>query len=156
MSYYTAYICKKGHVASSTGIVTTKHCNKCGSLIISSCQECGAPILGKYYDDGIFFLPKYELPYFCGNCGKPYPWTSDILSKATELISLDADLDDEIKSLLIDSFMDLVVETPGSSALAVARYKKYLTKLSKIAQDGLRQLIIDVATDSIKKNLFGQ
>ena len=157
MSHYaTAYICTKGHVSSSGEEPSaTPFCRICGSEVISKCPNCGNRILGKQDVDELFFVAPYKLPYYCGFCGSPYPWTRDFLDRGIELLSLEQDLDEESVSLLKDSFPDLVIESPAATPLAVARYKKFFPKLAQFIQDGLKNIIVEVASETVKKSLFG-
>ena len=39
----------------------------------------------------------YSKPYYCHKCGNPYPWTQQIIDNAVEILSIDGEVDDEIK-----------------------------------------------------------
>ena len=154
--YYQAYICKKGHVLSYYGKNDSKYCSICGEEVVGKCANCGSPIRGKEHDedDSIISISKYKLPYYCCECSKPYPWTDAIISNAIEILSLDESLDQETKDVVINALPDLIVESINTP-IAVAKYKKYVAKAGKFVQDGLHQILINVATESIKNSLFG-
>ncbi|MBQ6126776.1 MAG: DUF2321 domain-containing protein [Erysipelotrichaceae bacterium] len=151
MSYHTAYICKKGHVLSFWKPCESKFCPECGSEVISECPNCHTQINGD--DKDIMVHSKYRRPYYCPACGKPYPWTQSILDNAVELVSLDDNLSDEIKSIIINAIPDLIVES-SSTPLAEARFKKYISFASDIVKDGLKQMFSAVLTEVFMTRLF--
>lgn len=154
MPYRNATICLNGHVLSSSQSNAETFCSKCGTQTYSSCLNCKAPIRGSYYVDGIVFAyDGYEKPYYCYNCGAPYPWTQKILDNAVELLSLDDELDSPSKELIKNAIPDLIVDTP-TTPIAIAKYRKGVANAGQIAKDSLRQLLIDVISETAKKTLF--
>lgn len=155
MGYYKkATICLNGHVASSSSANYRKFCKECGSETISLCPSCNSYIQGDYEVPGVVALGfKYNPPSYCHECGKPYPWTSTILDNAVELISLDDELPDEHKEIIKNALPDLIVETP-TTPVAVAKYKKYMSSATGFIKDSLRNLLVDVVSDAVKKSLW--
>lgn len=157
MKFHTAFICTKGHIISSTGAKQDKHCTVCGNPAINQCTHCNEPIRGSrdYSGTGIIApTSAINLPYYCHQCGNPYPWTESLINNAAELLSLDENLDQETINIIKNAIPDLLVECP-STPLAVAKYNKYISKAAKFAKDGMYQLLISVISDSVKKSLFG-
>jgi hypothetical protein len=95
----------------------------------------------------------YKLPYYCYNCGEPYPWTRLILDSAVELLSLDENLDEETRKIISNSIPDLIVESPATP-VAVARYKKYISSTQQFVRDGMKQLLVEVIAEALKKSIF--
>ena len=154
MGYSGATICLNGHVVSYRNANSQKYCSKCGQETYSTCTHCGQPIRGKYEAQGIVDLTGYyDKPYYCYNCGEPYPWTQIILDNAVELLALDDDINDESKQLIKDSLPDLMIETP-KTPIAVAKYKKGMSKAGQVVADSMRQLLVDVISETAKKVLF--
>lgn len=155
MGYYLdSTICLNGHVASSNNANYRKFCKDCGTETISSCQNCGTSIQGNYEVPGVIgFGTRYEAPSFCHECGKPYPWTEQVITNAIELLSLDEDLLDEHKEIIKSTFPDLVVETPVTP-VAVAKYKKYMPKAAEYVQNGVKSIFIDVVSEAVKKSIW--
>src|SRR3712207_8759605 len=72
----------------------------CGSEVIESCLFCVAPIPGGYAKitselqnlvtgERMKRITKYkntEIPNYCYQCGKPYPWTEKFLKDYKELL----------------------------------------------------------------------
>lgn len=156
MGYYQdTTICINGHVASSTESNYRKFCKKCGSETISTCPNCNTHIQGDYYTPDFAFIGfDYHPPSFCHECGKPYPWTAQIIDNAVELVSLDDELPKEHKEIIKGAFPDLIVETP-TTPVAVAKYKKYMPKAAEYVQNGVKKILYDVASEAVKKSIWG-
>jgi hypothetical protein len=76
MEYYSAAICRRGHVETSIRELTKgpigARCSDCGARILIACEGCCIRIRGapKGYSLG------YDPPQFCDSCGAPQPWAS--------------------------------------------------------------------------------
>lgn len=151
--FYTAQICENGHVISSYGDSTDSFCKKCGAVIISKCPTCGQPIKGKVNDD-YSYMYSYERPSFCTYCGSPFPWVVQAQEAAKELLTLDTALDPDEQKLLYDSIPDLVVDTPKSK-VAATRWSRFIARAKPQFQEAVKQILIDVISESAKKVLFG-
>ena len=149
-----ATICLNGHEISGTKANSQPYCEDCGARTISYCQYCGEPIHGHYRADGIARIGfKYIKPYYCWHCGEPYPWTEKILKNAVEILSLDETLNERDKEMIKASIPNLIVETPDSP-IAVAKYKKGVAKAEEFVKESLRQLLVDVVSETIRRTLF--
>ncbi|RKJ20108.1 DUF2321 domain-containing protein [Butyricicoccus sp. 1XD8-22] len=150
--YNSATICLNGHVISSTRFDYTSYCDKCGNKSISICPSCNTVIRGAYENE-IAIDFHYQAPSFCYSCGNPFPWIETLINNAVELIALDDNLSEENKAIIKSALPDLIVETP-TTPLAAAKYKKFVPKAAKYIQDGLRNLLVDVASEAVKKSLW--
>lgn len=154
--YNGATICLNGHVVSISLANSQPYCSKCGKETFSKCSNCGSPIRGTYVADGIIDLSgRYNKPFYCFQCGAAYPWTDKILENAVELISLDEGLDDNSKMLIKEAIPDLIVDTP-ITPVAIAKYKKGISKAGVIVKDALYNMLIDIVSETVKKTLFNQ
>lgn len=63
------------------------------------------------------------------------------------------DLDDETKELIKNAIPDLITETLDTP-IAIAKYQKYINGAGEILKNSMRQLLIDVVCENVKKNLF--
>lgn len=152
--YYEATICQNGHVISKYDSNSQKFCSECGSKTYSNCTECGSFIRGIYKEDGVIRLgDNYKVPYYCYNCGNPYPWTQKILDNAVTLLALDDDLDEEMKKLIKEAIPNLIVDTPDTP-VAVAKYKKGISAAGQVIKDSMRNLLVDILSETVKKMLF--
>lgn len=157
MNYYSATICKNGHVISNKIAYSQAFCDVCGSDSTSACSSCGEEIRGLRSTSGAYrranpLVNIYKKPSYCHSCGNPFSWTEKLLSNAVELLSLDEELDENTKEVIKSAFPDLIVETPNTP-LAVARYQKFIPKASLFVRDGLYSLLVDVVSETAKKAL---
>ncbi len=154
--YDTAQICTNGHVINSQSISRPDHngrfCEKCGAATITNCQKCNSPIRGYYHVPpmGTLDYADLPLPIFCPDCGKPYPWTEAKLKAAKELADLLEDLSLEEREILKKSFDDIVLDTPQTK-VAATQFKRLAAKVGKIAKEQLRELVVDIASETAKK-----
>lgn len=94
-------------------------------------------------------------PAFCHNCGKPFPWTEGKLKAAQEYTDEIEGLSDSEKQMLKSSLNDLVSETPRTE-LAATRFKRLVGKAGRTAADGLRSILIDVASEAARKAIWSK
>ncbi|WP_297893030.1 DUF2321 domain-containing protein [uncultured Desulfovibrio sp.] len=158
-SYYdVAQICANGHVvnnsADSVPQSNQNYCTECGAATIMACPSCDTAIRGQYYVPGIVGGWHYCRPAYCYNCGQPYPWTTSSLDAANELADELESLTLEEREQLKNSFPDLLRNTP-KSAVAEIRFKKIIKKVGSDAYDGLKTILVDVVSETVKKSLFG-
>ena len=151
--YKHATICLNGHIVSKDEANYFKFCKVCGEPNISECQHCTTPIQGVIYIPNGFPITNYNRPNYCHACGKPYPWTEKIINNAVELVSLDDQLSDDYKEIIKNALPDLITDTLDTP-LAQVKYKKYMNRASKHIQDSVRNLLIDVVSDAVKKSIF--
>ncbi len=152
--YDTAQICLNGHVMTkmySSPEFRKKYCEKCGEPTITQCTECKTLIRGSY--EGVYGA-TYEVPAYCRSCGKPYPWTKIKIESAEELTNELENLSEEEIKIIKNSINDMVSDTPKTQ-LATTRFKKLITKAGGFAVNTLRDLVIDIASDTAKKYLQG-
>jgi hypothetical protein len=95
----------------------------------------------------------YRPPKYCGECGKPFPWTEAALSAAKEYAD-ELDLNVDEKEKLKSSIDDLTSNT-SRTQLAASRFKKFMTKVTPEAGKALLQIVVSVATEEAKKKLMG-
>ena len=150
--YDVAQICKNGHVSNSLAREypqrNKEFCDKCGAKTIIKCPNCEKEIRGQYSGT----IGGYKAPNYCINCGNPYPWIESQLQAALELAELDERLTISEKQELSDNMNDLLSDTPRTTT-AVAKFKVFLAKAKGPVADGLRQIMVEVATQSVKKQL---
>lgn len=155
--YYLAQICLRGHVISreidDRPERNQKFCSQCGAPTITTCQACMASIRGRYYKGDPIYDPDWKPPSFCHECGRAYPWTAETLRAAQEYVDEDPNLTNEEKSDLKEDINDIVLDTPRSSA-AANRLKKLLARAGKGTAKGLRELLVDIMSEAVKKITF--
>lgn len=155
--YDTAQICTSGHVINeqliSSPHINKKFCDECGARTITKCQHCRATIKGAYH-----FGPNtssWTQPSFCPDCGKPYPWTEAKLKAVKELTDLLEGLSPKEREMLKKSFDDIVRDTP-QTPVAATQFKRLAAKVGKTAAKQLRELVVDIASETAKKIILGK
>ncbi len=156
--YDIAQVCKNGHVISSTAGSNPElqkiFCVKCGEATIMNCINCSKPIKGYYHVEGfLYFSMTYHLPKFCDNCGTPYPWTQIKLKAAKDIISLVETLTHEQKHDFVLTLEQLIRET-SEAPLSKIKFKRYIKKIENDLAQSIKELLIDIVPDSIKKSII--
>lgn len=155
MPYHKAQICLNGHVVSTYADEyldsLEKFCSKCGAKTIMSCPTCNAAIRGSDTEYG--YLSEYDLPYYCIDCGNPYPWTKTAIENASLLIREDQLISEQDANLIVESLPNIIVETP-STKLASSRIKRILSTAGKFTAEGIKDFVVDFGCELAKKS-FG-
>ena len=153
--YDTAQICKNGHLitrsAESDETFREDFCRKCGAKTITACEQCGQKIRGRLHGAMPSAHPEL-VAKFCFKCGAPYPWTAKAISATRELLAESA-LSAPEQELMSKSLDDIVRDTPATQ-VAAARFKKFLPKAGKEIAEGVRSLVVDIASEAAKKILW--
>jgi hypothetical protein len=148
-----AQICRRGHIIVTSLKVSPQlrkaFCERCGAATISECQTCGRPIAGAGYAPFGGGGP-YQRPKYCEECGKQFPWTEMALFAAKEYTDDLDQLSAEEKKQLKATFDDLTSDT-ARTPLAANRFKKFVSKIGPVAGDVLTKIIVDFATEAVKK-----
>jgi len=156
--YHIAQICKNGHVINTSADrypeSNQDYCSRCGAATIMHCEDCGAPIRGYHELPGVIGFFEYERPSFCYKCGSPYPWTKSALHAARELAQTLDGLDAEEVQELQKSLEDLVRETPRTK-VAETRFKRIMKKVGSDGYGAMRDILISVVSEAVRKSLFG-
>nr|DAL11009.1 MAG TPA_asm: Primosomal protein N' [Caudoviricetes sp.] len=144
------------------------YCSLCGSKIISTCPSCNSPLRGDYYANKAHYRygaitfdghgqkilsgfneelqsHQTQIPAYCYNCGKPYPWTEARLKAAENIIDMIDELSEEQKQKLVEFIPDLLIETPRSEYAALI-CAKFL--------DGISGYVFQAFKDWCQKNVL--
>jgi hypothetical protein len=149
-----AQICLNGHLLNDRSLSRpgppVSFCTACGADIIERCPGCGGPINGRRQPLKMYAAP-YVIPAYCHSCSKQYPWTKRHLEAAEQLVDA-SKLSAAEKKVLKDLMPDLIYETPRSRT-AVARITDFLERASPPLVSSMREILMSVATDAIKKTI---
>lgn len=158
----TAQICMNGHIINDSFQKTTelnkKHCPQCGEPTITDCPECHQRIPGEIHYSNVIGAHSFKMPAYCQECGKPYPWTVTKLKAAKELIELEQTWEEMSKAeqeSIEKSLTEITRNTPQAT-VGATRLNKLFMKLGSGAGDALKQIIVDVASETAKKVLLGK
>ena len=149
-----AQICLNGHEVNSSTLefpaYNSPFCAKCGAATITKCPNCDADIRG--YQHGSLAM-HYDVPPFCRNCGKPYPWTAAAIESAKELIRM-TELPDEDKAQMDKDIEDIVRETPRTT-LAATRFKKIMSRAGKEMEAAVERILTNIIVEGANKIIRG-
>lgn len=130
-----------------------KFCEACGAAAVAACDHCGQKVRGFYFVPGVVSATPYKPPSHCTGCGKPFPWTEERVHAIVDLIEMTEAPASE-QAALRDSIPALVAETP-STAVAVARFRKFFGGAGKQVADGIKSVVVEITTEAIRRQLFG-
>jgi len=154
--YDEALVCANGHTINDAvklrPIHNKKFCTACGAAAIAKCTGCGAAIRGDYHVSGVIAGSSFQVPAYCHECGAAYPWTEARLRAASELIEL-SEADAGEQKALKEALPALAGDTPQAK-VAATRMRRFLTGAGKQVGDTMKQLLVDVVAESVKKILF--
>jgi hypothetical protein len=156
-TYDTAQICLNRHVitsSSSYSELKKNFCSQCGEKTITNCPACNARIKGDYHVESVIGFSKFHVPSFCDNCGQSYPWTERSKTAAYDLIHFSDTLTLEEKHELNNSIDDLLKNSPNKT-IAELKFKKYVAKAGKEIANGLKDILVAVVSESVKKSIWG-
>jgi hypothetical protein len=131
-----------------------RHCPECGEKTVTNCTHCNSDIRGYHDIPGVIGFFNYTAPNYCENCGQPFPWTERKTHAARELIALADTLNDEEMWDLQRSITDLIKGGP-EAVVAQAKYKKYIAKAGSEIAKGLRDILVDMVSETVKKAIWG-
>jgi len=155
--YRQAQICMNGHVITALYDISPGRrqdfCDRCGEKTIITCPNCESPIRGSYDAPRVVAINSYHPPAQCGDCGAPFPWTECRLAAARELASDLEQLSPEERGRLIDTLPDLVRDP--MTQVSAGRFKRLAAKAGVEAGGAFRDILVDVASETAKKVIWG-
>ena len=158
--YHTAQICLNGHMINDSCDSNSQHnqsyCDKCGEETITNCPHCNARIRGDYEEEGICMVGfETPVPSYCYKCGKPFPWTESSLKAAKDLLELEGSLSAEELQYFDENMNSLVSDTPTSKIVAT-KLKLFLNKASSTIGSTLKDIIVEIGSETAKKIILDQ
>ena len=158
-TYRIAEVCPNGHVSTKAAdrnpALREKFCSSCGEATTTECAHCNASIRGDYDVPGVISLGStYEPPAFCYNCGKPFAWTERKIAGAVELVEIGGDLTAEEVEQFRSDLTELTKDTPKTQ-VASLRFKKVMAKVGSSVASGVRDIVVDVVSETAKKAIWG-
>lgn len=152
-----AQICLNGHVINSSAKASPefskKFCDRCGALTVTQCGHCNGDIRGTYHMPGVVASFHFHAPAFCAGCGAAYPWTETTLQAARDLTNELGGLNEAEKEALSKSLDDLVRDSPQTQ-VAATRLKRLLPKIGREGAATLRDLLVDIASETAKRMIW--
>jgi hypothetical protein len=113
-------------------------------------------VIKGYHDiPGVIGFFDYNKPNYCENCGQPFPWTNRKNNAARELIALADTLNEEEIRELQTSITDMIKGGP-QAVDAQAKFKKHIGKAGAEIAKGLRDILVDILSETVKKAIWGK
>lgn len=157
-TYRVAQVCPNGHSPTSSADeyheLREAFCSKCGEATFTACPSCNVPVRGHYYVAGFLSTRPYEPPAYCHSCGKPFPWTERKVAAAVELVEVGGDLSSEEVAQFRSDLTELTRDSPKTQ-VASLRFKKVMTKVGTGIASGVRDIVVDVLSETAKKAIWG-
>ena len=100
------------------------------------------------------FSTGYDVPYYCYQCGKPYPWTERKKAAAMELFAEVLDMENDQKEELKRDLDAISVDEPRTE-VATLKIKRLIGKAGKEAAGMLREAVINIGSEVAVKLLKG-
>jgi hypothetical protein len=152
-----AQICLNGHIVSEYAGTDPSYggpfCTQCGAATIEACPKCNAPIRGHYHTPGVISFQSIALPSYCHACGEPYPWTPEKIRAALELWVEESSATPEDAKQFQETLTELAKDSPRTQ-LAASRFKKAMTKVANPVASGIRDIIVDIISETAKKAIW--
>lgn len=158
--YHTAQICLNGHMINDSSDSNPQnnqdYCDKCGEKTITKCPNCNALIRGDYEVPGVCAIGfATAVPSYCYHCGKPFPWTELSLKSAKELLELEGSLSEEDLKYFDKNMNSLICDTPNTKVVAT-KLKLFLTKASAAVGSTLKDIIVEIGSETAKKIILNE
>jgi hypothetical protein len=152
--YDIAQICFNEHVINSATRQMPEYskpfCDKCGEKTIAECPACNKSIQGYYW--GGCSLHDVA-PQHCIYCGQAFPWTQRKIEAAIELFVEESQAQGEEAEEFKRDVSDIVKDTPRVP-VAASRFKRAMKKVGDPVGNAIRDIIVDIASESAKKIIW--
>ena len=120
---------------------------------MTNCQSCDEPIRGDYHADNLVAVGfTYIPPAFCHKCGASFPWTDRRSRAAIDLFLEDSNIAADNEQFE-ESIQQIARDTPQAQ-VASKRVTKLMGKIGKETASAIRDILVDVASETAKKILF--
>ncbi len=87
----------------------------------------------------------------CEHCGEAYPWTERTQQAAFDLF-IEESMDEKERQEFKESVEQITKDTPQAQ-VAWRRIAKHLGKMGKGAAQAIRDILVDVASETVKKTM---
>lgn len=163
--YDVQQVCENGHQITDCynhrGL-QQKFCQNCGAPTITKCPDCGVEIRGAKYEykqnwvdarSGRTTFQKLSspnVPSYCLNCSKPYPWTKNKIETAIQILTEYGKLDEQEKKTIEQDINNIAKDVPQAE-LSAMRIKRIWEKCSSAGYE----IIMEFASRTAAKILKG-
>ena len=164
-SYDVQQVCENGHPITDCYNISPekrkKFCQECGAATITACLSCGEEIQGariKVSQSWIDarsgrqkMIPEMhaDVPSYCFNCGKPYPWTESKIATAIQILMEFGKLDEKEKETIEQDIKNVARDIPQAEFSAM-RIKKIWEKCSRAGYEIIMEFASRTAAKVLK------
>jgi len=160
---YPAYICENTHEQND---VNNKYCPTCGEKVLSCCPSCSSIIKRGHIESEPMFLNPYdpeeltcfedhkmpfdnfEIPNYCSECGKPYPWTEKFFKDYKTILELQSEeIDKELQDKIFKATEEALKNKFKGPSLTILRLT--LGRVSSTAKPFLMDVLSGVTVSKI-------
>ncbi len=165
-NYDIQQVCENGHqITDCYNISPEKQksfCQKCGAATITVCPDCGEGIQGaqikisQSYIDArsgrktMTPITHPDVPSYCHNCGKPYPWTERNILTAIQIFAEFGNLEDDEKKAIEEDINNIAKDIPQAE-LSAMRIKRIWGKYGPVAYNVIMEFASKTAAEILKK-----
>jgi hypothetical protein len=156
-NYDVQQVCENGH--QITGCYNLgkgerqKFCQKCGAPTICACPECHAEIrgdkLGQEWGGQWDSIASSDVPLYCENCGKAYPWTESKIATAIQIFTEFGNLNDEEQKTIEKDINNVAKDIPQAE-LSAMRIKRIWEKYGRIGYEVVMEFASRTAANVLK------
>jgi hypothetical protein len=90
-----------------------------------------------------------DVPSYCLNCGKPYPWTENKIVAAIQIFAEFGDLDEDEKKTIEQDINNIAKDIPQAE-LSAMRIKRIWEKYSPVAYNVIMEFASKTAAEILK------
>jgi len=164
-SYDIQQVCENGHQITGCSTIYPERqkefCPKCGAPTLTACPACNKKIQGNRIRQHESFLDarrgattmipvgRANVPAYCSNCGKPYPWTENKIKTAIQIIEEFGDLSEEEKRTIEQDLNNIAKDTPQTE-LSAMRIKRIWEKYGIVAYNVIMEFATKTAAEILK------
>ncbi len=156
-NYDVQQVCENGHQITGCYSIRVlerqEFCEKCGAPTTIACPNCNKEIQGDRIDRGwtreVYPVESADVPSYCTNCGKPYPWTESKIVTAIELLTEFGNLDEKEKETIEQDIKNIARDIPQAE-LSAMRIKRIWEKCSRAGYEIIMEFASRTAAKVLK------
>lgn len=164
-NYDIQQVCENGHQINDCYNIRPekqkKFCQECGAATIIACPSCGEGIQGTQIEVSQDWISArtghskmvpgrpVDVPSYCSNCGKPYPWTENKIMTAIQIFAEYGNLSEQEKKDIEQDINNIAKDIPQTK-LSAMRIKRICEKCGKVAYDVIMELASKTAAEILK------
>jgi hypothetical protein len=160
--YDTQQVCKNGHqITDGYDIYPEQRkefCPDCGEATLTNCPDCDGNVQGGQFEvvtdwNGSQRYNRVakpaDVPSYCMNCGKPYPWTQKKIVTAIQILTEFGDLEASEKETIEQDVENIARDVPESE-LSAGRIARVLKRCGRVGYGVIMELASSTAAKILR------